>query len=85
MKYIIVPPIKFIGAIFYTVLMLIVEVSHITFYLLWNLKGLPCDFFKYKYDCLDVGSSITFYYKRNPNNWHPVYFKSIFHFIWNIQ
>lgn len=87
MKYIVIPMVKFIGAILFTVMALILHLVFVPIVILWEWEWPGKDFFEWDYDPRSVAGSNawTIYYKRNPNSFEKVYFKSVFHFIWNIR
>lgn len=83
MKYVILPILKFLLAVFCTVICVVAITIMVICHTVWYFKVPPAKFFETYYNPRDPG--ITCYYKHNPNNFDKATFKTVFHFIWNIN
>ena len=87
MKIILIPFFKLIWAVILTLFQLFVHITlgPICFiiYFLWDFKIIPSTFWEYRMTTSELNYSP--YYRRNPNHFGLIKFKTIFHYIWNIK
>lgn len=83
MKYIVIPILKFFGALLLTLVLAIWFVPAPLIYMIWEGKRIPDDFFEINF--LQSGNGIWFspYTLESDCKYRHWYcFKSVFHFIW---
>lgn len=83
MKYIILPPLKLIGAILLTLCGLFCTILLIVVSLIWDLSWPTKEDFEFTLKNTDI--IVSPYYKKNPNYFGEIFYKTFFHYAWNIK